>query len=119
MNTETKATPVPLIDGTTWTDNWRKSDHKLKADSFIFNADDFRELLKEESVHYIRLYVGLKIEDKHDHDKIVEKMICVAADKNQKDILSSTKTENTSGIYDFSHPCPPLCLDPDSPLAGG
>jgi hypothetical protein len=116
-----------MADAITWTDNWRKSDHILKAESFIFKADDFRDILKESSIEYIRLYIGLKIEDEDGKNKITEKMICVGADDKQKDVIdpivktskAKTPDDGDTGIYDFSHPCPPLCLDLDSPLAGG
>lgn len=125
MSVEASLISVPLNEGITWTTNWRDSDHHLQANSFIFKAEDFRKILAEPTVEYVRLYLGLKIShdlNKHDdreQNTIEEKLICVGADHNQKDILQPRTTSDVSGIYDFSHPCPPICDDEESPLAGG
>jgi hypothetical protein len=116
MSTATKTTPVPLAEAIVWTENWRNSDHVLHANSFIFDADDFRDLLKEETVHHIRLYVCRRTDKETGISH--EKMICVAANEWKRDILDKTQTNDTTGIYDFSHPCPPTCYDNESPLSG-
>ena len=38
---------ISLSDGINWTRNWRKSDRKLKAHSFVFHADEINAILKE------------------------------------------------------------------------
>ncbi|WEK34339.1 MAG: hypothetical protein P0Y53_17780 [Candidatus Pseudobacter hemicellulosilyticus] len=121
MSSDMKKLSVPLLDGTTWTANWRNSDHHLGAESFLFNADDFRDILKEPNVAFVRIYIGLRV---NSSNNLEPKMICVGADANQKDILSVPDADSTdagrgSGVYDFSNPCPPLCGDTSSPLAGG
>ncbi len=116
MLSDINSLTIPLTDGIAWTDNWRNSDHHLSANSFLFNADDFRDILKEPTVRFVRLYVGLKVSG---DNSLEPKLICVGADINQQDILSTREAMDTSGVYDFSHPCPPTCDDPKSPLAGG
>lgn len=116
MNKDIDNLSIPLTEGIAWTTNWRDADHHLKAASFLFNADDFRDILQEETVRYVRLYVALKVTE---NNTIEEKMICVGVDSHFKDILAVAKTGGDSGVYDFSNPCPPLCQDNESPLAGG
>lgn len=100
---------LPLGEGITLTTNWRNSDHILQANSFTFDANEFRAILEEPSIAYVRLYIGKSISSTD--DSVEERMICVGVDGEEKDILPA--------IYDFSHPCPPLCKDNESPLAGG
>lgn len=115
--------PVSLTDAITWTDNWRHSAHRLKANSFLFPIDDFQALLKEPGVEGIRMYMGLRI---NEHNEIMEKMLCVGVDGNGNDIIpllhrgqsNDDPEDGDTGIYDFSHPCPPLCRDSSSVLTG-
>jgi hypothetical protein len=122
MSVDASLISLSMNNGITWTTNWRNADHHLNANSFLIKVEDFKKILEEPGVEYVRLYLGLKISPDHDHpdqNKIEEKLICVGADKNQIDILKNINAEDASGIYDFSHPCPPLCEDDESPLAGG
>lgn len=122
MHVDASLIALSINNGITWTTNWRNSDHHLEANSFIIKVEDFKKILEEPGVAYVRLYLGLKISPDHDrpdHNKIEEKLICVGADKNQIDILKEGTAEDASGVFDFSHPCPPLCEDLESPLAGG
>ena len=122
MSADASLIAVTINNGITWTTNWRNSDHHLNANSFIFRVEDFKKIIEESGAEYVRLYLGLKISPDPDHpdqNKIEEKLICVGADKDQIDILKPVNADDASGIYDFSHPCPPLCDDGESPLAGG
>ncbi|WP_205511931.1 hypothetical protein [Longitalea arenae] len=123
MSVEASLLSVPLGTAITWTTNWRNSDHFLTANSFIFKAEDFRKILQEPSVEYVRVYLGLKVGIQHtpghEQNILEEKLLCVGADRDQKDILKAGDANIVSGVYDFSHPCPPLCEDAESPLAGG
>jgi hypothetical protein len=122
MSADASIIALTINNGITWTTNWRNSDHHLNANSFIFGVEDFKKILEESGADYVRLYLGLKISpdpDRPDQNKIEEKLICVGADKDQIDILKTGNADDASGIYDFSHPCPPLCNDEESPLAGG
>jgi hypothetical protein len=123
MSAEATLLSVPLNTAITWTTNWRNSDHHLKANSFIFKAEDFRKILEEPNVEYVRVYLGLKVDIQqmpgHEQNILDEKLLCVGADTNQKDIFKAGDANILSGVYDFSHPCPPLCEDEESPLAGG
>lgn len=124
MPTDPKTLAVSLVNGIAWTDNWRNSDHTLPVNSFLFDAEDFRAILQEPTVSYVRLYLGLAVGEKN---QLFPKLLCVGANKDQQDILASDVPApaggnswiDLTGIYDFSHPCPPLCEDPKSPLAGG
>lgn len=111
-------TPLSITEdeGIAWTENWRDSSHQLKANSFVFDADEFKAVLEEPNVKYVRLYVSLKL---NSDNTMEEKLILVGADSNYKDILNAPATGGSTGIYDFSHPCPPLCKDDESRLAGG
>jgi hypothetical protein len=97
----------------------------LSANSFLFRKEDFLKILQEPNVEYVRLYLGLKItpafdvQEGQEKNILIEKLICVGADHNRIDILQPATINDLSGVYDFSHPCPPLCNDEDSPLAGG
>jgi hypothetical protein len=114
---------VPAGDAITWTTNWRDSDHHLTADSFLISVDDFKAIIKEHGVKFVRLYLGLRVSK--DDNTLQEKLLCVGVDKDRKDIIhihgnnGGEQETNSDLIYDFSHPCPPLCQDPESPLAGG
>ena len=112
--------PVPesvrIDDAITWTSNWRSADHHLKACSFTFEADDFRAILTEQNVSFIRLYLAIQVQGSATGNTLVEKLLCVGVDADGKDIIPS-KTTDSTGIYDFSRPCPPICsLDNSSPL---
>lgn len=114
-----EARPLPLDEAILWTTEWRNANsHHLKAESFLFNADDFRAILNEDNgrIPHVRFYIALKPDD---DGKMEEKLICVAVDERGFDILNPMMTNGKSGVYDFSHPCPPLCRDLESPLAGG
>lgn len=123
MSETLKPFPLTVPDGEaiTWTTNWRDSDHFLKADSFLFSVDDFQAILQNPNVAFVRLYVGLRVAD---DNTLQEKLLCVGVDKDRKDIIAlrghtGDPEPTAGGIYDFSHPCPPLCQDNDSILAGG
>ena len=116
MSSPFKPLSITESEGIAWTENWRNSSRSLAANSFLFSADEFRALLDEPGIEYIRLYVCLRL---NDHNKLEEKLICVGADSQQKDMLGTASANQSTGIYDFSHPCPPLCVDDESPLGGG
>jgi hypothetical protein len=87
--------------------------------------DDFQAVLKEKGVVSVRMYLGLRI-DENNH--IQEKMLCVGVDSAGRDIIPARERaqgqgaddpEDDSGIFDFSHPCPPLCNTASSVLSGG
>lgn len=110
---------IPIDDAIAMTANWRNSEHRLTANSFLLNADDFRAILKEPSIAYIRLYIGLQVASGTGQNELIEKLLCVGVDQEKKDILGPKQQVDEGGyVYDFSHPCPPLCYNPESPLAG-
>ena len=125
----------------TWTSAWR-AQNPNGPNAFLIPAADFVEVLNEIGVlddataqqaqdranqldAQIRGYLGI--------DGQTNKIIFVGTEKDNggvyRDIIDGTidgeegkpaktvGTSNTSsGIFDFSHPCPPTC-DPDSPLS--
>ena len=112
-----KPTPlsIPVDIASSWIGRWQLSDQYLKAFSFTFDADEFRALLDEQHVHRVRLYVALQ---ELDDGTILEKLLVVGVDKEGNDVTNpikkgkdpgSTNPDDGSGIYDFSHPCPPIC----------
>jgi hypothetical protein len=113
-------TSVTLDNAISWTTNWRVSTHELKANSFLFDADEIATVLSEEGVVKVRMYLGLQVSEKD--NTLVEKMLCVGVGKDGKDIIVHKPVPSDgptgTGIYDFSHPCPPVCEDLGSPLGG-
>lgn len=141
MNQNTENT-ISKQQGTDWTANWRNA-HPNAVNAFLIPAVDFVEVLNEIGVlddaaaaqaqdkanqlnSQIRGYLAIDGNN-------TEKMIFVGTEKvgdTFKDIIdgtidgdgstptslkSSASNTNTSGVYDFSIPCPPFC-DPDSPF---
>src|SRR6185503_19460144 len=105
MSTPITADPIPLEQAIQWARMWRDGDHHLQANSFLIEADDFRALLAEKTIAYVRLYLCLREEN----GEIIEKLICVGANDRKQDMILGLHTNDTSGIYDFSHPCPATC----------
>lgn len=114
-----KITPVSVSieDAAAWIGRWQLSDHHLKAMCFTFGADEFRALLEEKHVHKVRLYVALaELPD----GKFREKLLVIGVDKHGGNIINPKRKkefasedehhgDDGTGIYDFSHPCPPIC----------
>jgi hypothetical protein len=112
-----KPLSVSVGDASQWIGRWQLSDQYLQAFSFTFDADEFRALLDEETVDRVRLYVAL--EELAD-GTLREKLLVVGVNKEGDDVINPTKKpsqpgqnnppgQDGSGIYDFSHPCPPIC----------
>lgn len=121
---------ITIKEAIDWTKTWRDSNyaehHKCKA--FNIPKEDLIEVLREDGVESIRAYMGIKTTtNKEGKLTYEEKLIIVGVNEFNKDIISSTSSNNkiapdgfpeASGVYDFSEPCPNLC-DPDSPLNDG
>lgn len=107
---------IPVEIAAKWIGRWQLSNRTLKAVSFTFGVDEFQALLNEENVDRVRLYLAL---DQQNDGTINEKLLVVGVDKNGNDVTNPTATPppgqksvpggDGSGIYDFSHPCPPIC----------
>ncbi len=101
---------IPLQTGVNWTTNWRNT-YATSVKAFKINISEVTDMLKESGTVSIRLYFGL--------DNGVEKLVLVAVNAQDKDIINPTVGgELISGTYDFCDPCPPTC-DPTSPLMTG
>lgn len=80
--------------------------------AFTIPGEDFKELIKLPGVVDARAYLGIK------KGESKPCLLLVGVDKDNKDIVSDLETEivlGTSGIYDFTTPCPDTC-DKDSKL---
>jgi len=116
---------VTIDDASQWIGEWLLSNHQLKANCFTFAADEFRDLLNEKHVERVRLYIALAVQP--DGTKL-EKLLAVGIDKEGMAIINPVRKAHSpnppdspgptpddghggdgSGIYDFSHPCPPIC----------
>lgn len=139
MNQDNENT-IPKDTGAQWTANWR-SQHPNTVNAFLIPAVDFVEVLNEIGVlddaaatqaqanannlnSKIRGYLAID-------DSNTEKIIFVGTenvDGVNRDIIdgtidgttptalkSSASNPSTSGVYDFTTPCPPDC-DENSPL---
>ena len=101
---------IPLQDGVNWTTAWRGA-YNTSVKAFKINIDEINQMLLENNATAIRLYFGL--------DGTAEKLVLVAVDANDKDIINPTVNGVViSGTYDFCDPCPPTC-DLTSPLMTG
>jgi hypothetical protein len=101
---------IPLQTAVNWTTAWRGANTgSIRA--FKINMDEVNQMLEEVGVNAIRVYFGL--------DNGVEKLVLVAVNANDQDIINPTVGGQTvSGTYDFCSPCPPIC-DFSSPLMTG
>lgn len=140
MNQNTENT-ISKQQGADWTANWRNANPNT-VNAFLIPAVDFVEVLNEIGVlddaaatqaqananqlnSQIRGYLAID-------DDNTEKMIFVGTenvDGTYRDIIdgtidgdgtpttlkSSASNPATSGVFDFTDPCPPAC-DPNSPL---
>ncbi|WP_405206186.1 hypothetical protein [Aquimarina sp. LLG6339-5] len=139
MNQDNENT-IPKDTGAEWTANWR-SQHPNTVNAFLIPAVDFVEVLNEIGVlddtaaaqaqanannlnSQVRGYLAIDGND-------TEKIIFVGTenvDGVDRDIIdgtidgttpttlkSSASDPSTSGVYDFTSPCPPSC-DELSPL---
>jgi len=135
MNSNNENT-IPKNTGAQWTANWR-SQHPNTTNAFLIPAVDFVEVLNEIGVlddaaaaqaqanannlnSKVRGYLAID-------DNNTEKMIFVGTENVNgvdRDIIdgtidgttptalkSSAADTSTSGIYDFTDPCPPSCDD--------
>lgn len=118
---------VAVDDASKWIGEWLLSNHQLKANCFTFNADEFRELLNEKHVEKVRLYLALEITHDGTQQVTNEKLLAVGIDKDGMALINPVRKAHSanppgssvsadadpgndgSGIYDFSHPCPPIC----------
>ena len=103
---------ISVTQADTWARNWRQSDHHLNANSFLLNADDFRKVLEDPSVKYIRLYIGLNMSA--DNTITGEKLFWVGAGDDEKNIINTSNPNQPAGIYDYGSPCPPRCDGEDT-----
>ena len=133
-----KTNSVSLSTAKAWTANWRKI-YPNQTKAFLIPVLDLIEALEEMDIIVdgsidknktnacVRAYMALGVVDK---ETVEEKLLIVGTEKVgeiYKDIIkydSCCHKEDEviddeiigTGIYDFSHPCPPTC-DPDSPLS--
>lgn len=122
-----KKNTITLQTAKKWAKNWREleSDYNKYHECRAFNIPkiDFQEVLAEEGVESVRAYLGVKeTKDKKTGKTIYEeKLMIVGVDKNNKDMISTVKSDDLGDedgdIYDMTDPCPDTC-DPNSPLNG-
>lgn len=74
--------------------------------AFTIPGEDFVELANQKGVEKVRAYLGIK------KGEITPCLLLVGVNAANKDIIYSTEEEivlDTSGIYDFTAPCPDAC----------
>lgn len=104
---------LPLQTAVDWTTAWRAAHVNVPnyVKAFRVDVNEIQEILQEAGTDYIRLYFGI--------DGTTEKLILVAVDEYDNDIINPTVNGHVkSGTYDFTNPCPPTC-DDQSPLMTG
>ncbi len=139
MNPDNENT-IPKDTGAQWTANWR-SQHPNTVNAFLIPAVDFVEVLNEIGVLDDAAAAQAQTNANNLNSKVrghlaidgnnTEKMIFVGTENVNgvdRDIIdgtidgttptslkSSASDINTSGVFDFTEPCPPSC-DDNSPL---
>lgn len=95
--------------------------------AFVVHREDFVELLNQQDTEFIRMYIGRKAKDVGEGMEPCLVLVSAAResdiipDGNPEiimDLIGKVVIEGQSfnyDIYDFSHPCPPMCND-TSPL---
>jgi hypothetical protein len=95
--------------------------------AFVVHREDFAALLEQHDTEFVRLYIGRKKQE--DGEDMESCLVLVSAARESEvkpegnpdiivdligDVVIDKKSFNYE-IYDFSHPCPPIC-DVASPL---
>jgi hypothetical protein len=100
--------------------------------AFVVHREDFVELLKQQSTEFIRMYIGRKKDEKSGE---MESCLLLVSAARQADIqpdapdpdliedligdmtiyVDGVPTQQHYDVFDFSHPCPPIC-NVESPL---
>ena len=95
--------------------------------AFVVHREDFIELLNQHDTNFIRLYIGVKTTEGSEGKEACLSLVSAARqsevipDGNPEIIMDLIGKVDVMGetfnyeIYDFSHPCPPMC-DINSPL---
>lgn len=83
--------------------------------AFVVHREDFQEMLSQYDTQFVRLYLARKHND--ETEQMEHCLVMVSAEQDEKsevikDLIGDVVVDGQPhhyDIYDFSHPCPPIC----------
>ena len=110
---------LPLEHAIAYTAKWREiqnlnpKDPATQVRAFTVHLSELKEIIDEIGVETVRFYIGI-------NDKNKETLVLVGVNADNEDMVrvkGKSDTQEESGTFDFTHPCPDTCADGDSPLS--